>query len=183
MERKHGTPYILHHPDSFFRLVHELILRGFDLCARFLAQLALVIWIHASALELALLGRLGAVEEKSRILHRFSRFGCELDVCVQRCRPAGEKAGLDLLVLSEPDLPDLLFCQCIFLEAARERILAGLGGVRLCQELGTGERGSGNSVVKGLWLGLCAGRRREGGLGLGRRRCVGEKRDFVGDGT
>lgn len=53
----------------------------------------------------------------------------------------------------------------------------------MVEELGAGEGSAGNGVGEGFWLGFCAGRGGEGGLGFAGGGGVGEEVDFVGDGA
>jgi hypothetical protein len=100
---------------SLLDLADKVIFLRLNLCAGLLAECALVVGVEATALDLALLGRRGAVEHESAVFDIATSLGRELDVGVESCLPASQKASLDLLILSQACLADLLFGQSVFL--------------------------------------------------------------------
>lgn len=141
--------------------------------------MALVVGIHALALQLALLGRFRAIEQQTGILNCFPRFGGELDVGVQCSRPAGQEPSLNLLVLSQSNLTDFFLGERILLQAAGEGVFGCMRRVRLGQEVRASERSSGDGMIEGFGLGFGAGRSGESSLRFGGSGCMREERDFV----
>jgi hypothetical protein len=180
------STHVLHNANRLLSLSDKLVLGGFNLGPRFLAQ---VILGHVLAGGLAgqgecgaLCARLGGIQAQPRVLDVLAGPCSKLDVGVQRCAPARQEAALDLGVLCKARLADLLAGNGVLLEGGGERVFAGAGLLRREHVRGV-EGGAGHGMAERLGLGLCGRRRNEGGLGLGGGGCVGEEVDLLRDGA
>lgn len=127
--------YILHDTLSLLYLADKVVFLCLDFRAGLLTHSRLVIRVEATALHLAALGRLGAVEHESAVLDIATSLGGELNVRIECRLPSSQEASLDLLVLSQAGLADLFFGESIFFQSLRERLLGATGRV-LGQEMG-----------------------------------------------
>lgn len=80
--------YILHDALGLFDLADKVVLFSLNLSTGFLTQCSLVVRVEAAALNLALLGCLGAVEHETAVLNIATSLGGELNVGVESCLPA-----------------------------------------------------------------------------------------------
>jgi hypothetical protein len=117
------STHVLHDALRFFDLANELVFLSLDLSTSLLAQGRLIIRVEPTALDLALLGRLGGVECESGVLNIATGLGGELNVGVEGCLPASKETCLDLLVLSQSCFANLLFSQRILLQSLGEGLL------------------------------------------------------------
>jgi hypothetical protein len=123
--------------------------------------------------------RLGRIKRQTGVLHGAAGFVGALEALVERCAPAGEEAGLDLLVLVEARFADFLLRDGELLEALREGVWLG-GALRRGGRdvLGAGEGGAGDGVGEGFGLGFGGRGCCEGCLGFGGVGGFGEEVDL-----
>ena len=182
--------HVLHDADRLLRLGHELVLLGLDLGAHLLAQVGVRVAaggrvpLPAEREPLPARPRLGRVEPQPRALDALARALGELELRVERRRPARQEARLHRRVLPEPRLAHLLLRDGVLLQRRRQRLLgAGLLGFLAdgLEGLRAGERGARHGVVERLGLRLSRGRGRHGGGGLAGAAGGGEERHLLGD--
>jgi hypothetical protein len=118
-QRLRGIEHIAHNTGSLINFLDKSVLSLFDSRTRSLGIALLVLPASARA-------RLRSVEGQAGVGDGAAGFVGALEALVQRCAPASEEAGLDLLVLVEARFADFLLRDGEFLEPLRERV--GFGG-------------------------------------------------------
>lgn len=173
-QRLGGIEDVAHNAGRLVDFLDESVLGLLDSSALCFSIALLVLTAGRSA-------RLGSVEGQTGVLHGGAGFVCALQALVESCAPAGEEAGLDLLVLVEAGFADLLLRDGELLEALRQRV--GLGGALRRggrDVLRAGESGAGDCVREGFGLGFGGGGCCEGCLGFGCVGGLGEEVDLGG---
>lgn len=181
-----GT-YVLHNTHSLFSLRDELVFGLLDLLLRLGAEFlrVQVVLARRNASNLpgrALDTRLDRVQGQASPLDVPACARGEHQVGVQRGTPASQEPALNLGILRETSLADTFRGQRILLQSRGQRVLAR-PRVLLVEQLGAGQAGTCNGMVKCLRLGLRGGRRRQSGLRFGRGGCRRKEVDFVTDGA
>lgn len=171
-QRLGGVEDIAHNARGLVDLLDKSILSLLDRRALRISVALLVLAASASA-------RLGSVEGQTGVLDGAAGLVCALEALVEGCAPAGEEAGLDLLVLVEARFADLLLGNGELLEALRERVRLG-GALRRGGRdvLGAGEGGASDGVGEGFGLGFGGRGCCEGCLGFGGVGGLGEEIDL-----
>jgi hypothetical protein len=162
---KSSQTYVLHDPNSLFRLSHKLIFCGLNLCPSLLTQRTLVIRVHAACHNGVLLRCFRAIQHESTVLNRLSSFCCKHQVCVEGCIPSRQEPGLDLVVLCKTSFANFFLSKSVLLKSGRERIFANPQRVCLGEELGASQGCTCDGMIEGLRLRF--GRRRSSECGSG----------------
>lgn len=163
---------VAHNARGLVDLLNKGILSLLDRSALRIGVALFVLAASASA-------RLSSVKSQPCVLNGAAGLVRALEALVESCAPAGEEAGLDLLVLIEARLADLLLGNGKLLEALRERV--GLGGALRRggrDVLGAGEGGASDGVGEGFGLGFGGRGCCEGCLGFGGVGGLGEEVDL-----
>ena len=166
--------YILHHANGLLCLAHELVLSLFDSLSGVLVQMVDVT-LRSS------LASLDGIEHQPRILDVLARLRRKHQVGVQSSVPPGQKAALDLSILTQSGFADFLRRQRVFLQTDGEMIFTLV--VRLREVVRAGQRGTGDGMAKGFWLRLCGRRGDQRGLGFAGRCRLRKELDFLADGA
>ena len=125
---------------------------------------------------------LDSIKVEPGLLNVLARTASEGQIGVQGGVPTSKEAALDASVLGQPCLSDSLHSECIFFKARGQRVLAS-AGVVLVQHLAARQAGTGDGMVEGFGLGLCARGCHKRRLGLRWRCSGGEEMNLLADST
>lgn len=185
LERVGSVEDVLHDAHGLLGLVDKVVFGLFNLGSLVVGEVglfAVVGRLHAKGAGTG--AGLDGIERQTGILNSLAGALGELEVGVEGGGPAGQEAGLDAHVLVQTGLTDPFLGHGVLFKSLGERVVgASATEVALLQQLGAGEGGAGNGMVKSLGLGLRGGRGGQSGLDVGGVGSAGEELDLLGDGA
>lgn len=167
-------------------LRNKFVLLRFNLCPLLFRQVLIAHVVSASGSsrqsKRAILGlALCSIEAQPRILDASPGGCCELDLRVQCGAPASQIPCLNSRILSQTCLANFLFGNCELLESRGEGIFGRVCMIKAVESMGGGEGGAGHGMIEGLGLRLRLWRRCHRCRSFGRRTCLAEEIDLLGN--